>query len=164
MAHFAQLDENNVVTQVIVVANAELIDADGRESEAKGIAFCQSLFGADTRWVQTSYNGNIRKRYAGIGYTFYPDLDAFVTPRPEQYPSWGLDSQTAEWVPPIPRPTDTVYIWDEPSVSWVAVPQPYPSWVASGDPLVWTPPTPMPMDGKRYKWDEPTLSWVPVVL
>lgn len=123
MAHFAQLDENNVVTQVIVVANAELIDADGRESEAKGIAFCQSLFGADTRWVQTSYNGNIRKRYAGIGYTFYPDLDAFVTPKPEQHPSWILDNLTADWIPPIPYPTDgKFYIWNEANLNWVAVP------------------------------------------
>lgn len=91
MSHFAQLDENNVVTQVIVVHNNELVESkqttvneDGSvsvaivESEAKGIAFCQSLFGADTRWVQTSYNGNFRGKYAGIGDTY--DGSAFVAP------------------------------------------------------------------------------------
>ena len=79
MAHFAQLDENNVVTQVIVVSNDELID-NGMESEAKGIAFCQSLFGADTRWVQTSYNDKLRGVYAGIGFTYDAEKDVFVAP------------------------------------------------------------------------------------
>lgn len=79
MAHFAQLDENNVVMQVIVVHNNELLD-NGVEREELGIAFCKSLFGADTRWVQTSYNGNIRKHYAGIGYTYDPVADEFVPP------------------------------------------------------------------------------------
>lgn len=79
MAHFAQLDENNVVTQVIVVHNNELLE-NGVESEAKGIAFCRSLFGADTRWVQTSYNGNFRGVYAGIGYTYDAENNVFVAP------------------------------------------------------------------------------------
>ena len=79
MAHFAELDENNVVTQVIVVANEELL-LDGVENEDKGIAFCKSLLGEDTRWVQTSYNGNIRKNYAGIGYTYDVNQDVFVAP------------------------------------------------------------------------------------
>jgi hypothetical protein len=161
MAHFAQLDENNVVTQVIVVHNNELLD-NGVEREELGVAFCKSLCGADTRWIQTSYNGNIRKHYAGAGFTYDTALDAFVPPKPETFPSFVLDEATCTWKPPIKRPTDTVYRWDEPSVSWVAVPQPYSSWAASGDPLVWTPPTPMPVDGKRYKWDEPSLSWVEI--
>jgi len=79
MAHFAQLDENNVVTQVIVVSNDELMD-NGMESEAKGVAFCQSLFGADTRWVQTSYNAKFRGVYAGIEYTYDAEKDVFVQP------------------------------------------------------------------------------------
>ena len=169
MAHFAQLDENNVVIQVIVVNNNELLDGGPEfspfgkvENEQKGIDFCKSLFGVDTRWVQTSYNGNFRKRYAGVGYTYYSNIDAFAPPKPEQNPSWVLNSNTANWEPPSPRPVDTVYIWDEPSISWIAVPQPFPSWVAQGSPLSWTPPTPRPSDGKRYKWDEPTLSWVEV--
>lgn len=162
MAHFAQLDENNVVTQVIVVHNNELIDESGNESEAKGIAFCHSLFGANTYWVQTSYNANFRKNYAGIGYTYDATLDAFVPPKPEAFPSFVLDESICLWKPPVDRPTDTVYRWDEPSVTWVAAPRPFPSWIASGDPLRWTPPTPRPTDGKRYRWDEPSLSWIEV--
>jgi len=77
MAHFAQLDSNNVVTQVIVVSNEELLD-NGVESEAKGIAFCQSLLGENTKWVQTSYNRNFRKNYAGIGYIYDEKLDEFL--------------------------------------------------------------------------------------
>ena len=83
MAHFAQLNSDNVVTQVIVVANDELRDADGVEQEALGVAFCKSLFGADTLWVQTSYNGSFRGCYAGIGYTYSPTDDLFVPPPPE---------------------------------------------------------------------------------
>jgi hypothetical protein len=85
MAHFAQLDENNVVTQVIVVHNNELMH-EGVEQEAKGVAFCQSLLGAQTNWKQTSYNGNMRKNYAGIGYTYDAGRDAFIPPQP--YSRW----------------------------------------------------------------------------
>jgi hypothetical protein len=81
MAHFAQLDENNVVTQVIVVHNNDCL-LNGVEDEYTGIAFCKSLFGADTRWVQTSYNANFRQYYAGIGYRYDADLDVFVPPQP----------------------------------------------------------------------------------
>ena len=80
MAHFAKLNESNVVTEVIVVHNNELMD-NGVESEAKGIAFCKSLFGQDTRWVQTSYNGNFRGKYAGIGYTYDSANNVFVEPQ-----------------------------------------------------------------------------------
>jgi hypothetical protein len=80
MAHFAQLDKNNVVLQVIVVNNDELMDGTD-ENEAKGIAFCQSLFGADTRWVQTSYNANFRGIYAGIGCAYDPVKDEFIAPK-----------------------------------------------------------------------------------
>lgn len=119
MAHFAQLDENNVVTQVIVVANDELL-LDGVENETKGIMFCKSLLGDDTRWVQTSYNGNIRKNYAGIGYTYDPVADHFFAPQP--YPSWTLDAD-AKWQAPTPYPTEEekFFTWDEPTLSWVEV-------------------------------------------
>ena len=115
MAHFAQLDENNTVTQVIVVANEELL-LDGVESETKGIIFCKSLFGEDTRWVQTSYNGNKRKNYAGIGYTYDPVNDWFFAPQP--FPSWTLDAD-AKWQPPTPYPTDgKFYTWNESTLTW----------------------------------------------
>jgi hypothetical protein len=80
MAHFAQLNDENVVTQVIVVANAELLD-NGVESEAKGVAFCQSLLGG--RWIQTSYSGSMRKRFAGVGYRYDAEADEFVDPQSE---------------------------------------------------------------------------------
>ncbi|NBO56828.1 MAG: hypothetical protein EBU84_20035 [Actinobacteria bacterium] len=118
MAHFAKLDENNVVTQVIVVHNNELMD-NGVESEAKGIAFCQSLF-PNTNWKQTSYNGNFRKNYAGIGYSYLPaPIDGFAPPRP--YESWNLDLDTCQWVAPVPMPTDgKTYSWNETTQTWEA--------------------------------------------
>ena len=94
MAHFAQL-ENNIVTQVIVVNNNEILD-NGVESEAKGIAFCQSLFGGT--WIQTSYNNNIRKNYAGIGYTYDSIKDAFIAPKSNCHPEEILDETTCRWV------------------------------------------------------------------
>lgn len=119
MAHFAQLDENNVVTQVIVVSNRDTSDINGTESESIGVAFCQQLFGATTTWKQTSYNGNMRTRYAGIGYSYNASLDAFVTPQP--YASWTLNTETADWDAPVTQPTLTdeqiaagsMYNWDE---------------------------------------------------
>lgn len=117
MAHFAQLDENNVVTQVIVVNNNELLD-NGQESEAKGIAFCQSLFGGN--WVQTSYNGRIRKNYAGIGFTYDSQRDAFIPPKP--FLSWTLNEQTCNWEAPVPYPQDgKQYVWDEAQQNWIEV-------------------------------------------
>lgn len=116
MAHFAQLNDDNKVTQVIVINNAELLDANGQESEALGIAFCQSLW-PGTRWVQTSYNGNIRKNYAGIGYTYDEARNAFIAPRP--YDSWILNEETCQWTAPAPHPQDgKPYTWDEATLSW----------------------------------------------
>jgi len=120
MAHFAEIDENNVVQRVIVVANKDTADANGNEVEAIGVAFCQRLLGGN--WLQTSYHGNIRKNYAGIGYTYRADIDAFVAPQP--YPSWVLD-ENAQWQAPVPMPEDgKMYSWDEETQSWVEVPAP----------------------------------------
>lgn len=118
MAHFCQLNEENIVTQVIVVANQDTADQDGVENEAIGAAFCNNLLGGN--WKQTSYNGNIRKNYAGIGYTYDPVLDAFVPPQP--YPSWLLDVDTAQWYAPTEMPDDGKrYTWDEKETIWVEV-------------------------------------------
>ena len=120
MAHFAQLDSDNVVTQVIVVSNDDTSDSNGIETESIGVAFCQKLLGASTNWKQTSYNGNFRVRYAGIGYSYNESLNAFVPPQP--YASWTLDNATADWVSPLgAAPTLTAeqqaatsyYRWDE---------------------------------------------------
>ena len=117
MAHFAEIDANNVVLRVIVVGNKDTSDASGVEKESIGKAFCERLFGGN--WVQTSYNGNIRKRYAGIGYSYDPTLDAFIAPQP--YPSWTLDAN-ADWQAPVPMPDDgKMYSWDEAAQSWVEV-------------------------------------------
>jgi hypothetical protein len=118
MAHFAKLDDNNIVKQVIVVSNNELLDESGIESEQKGIDFCTNLFGG--RWVQTSYNGSIRKNYAGQGYFYDSILDAFIAPQP--YPSWVLDAD-AKWQPPTPYPVEEgkFFNWDELTLSWVEI-------------------------------------------
>jgi hypothetical protein len=124
MAHFAELDENNVVLRVVVVADEEATDVNGVESEELGIAFCRRLYGVNTRWKQTSYNGNIRKRYAGIGHVYNETLDAFMPSKP--YDSWVLNTEKALWEAPIPKPelteeesqANSWYAWDEPSQTW----------------------------------------------
>jgi hypothetical protein len=119
MAHFAQLNEENLVTQVIVVANQDTADQDGVENEAIGIEFCTNLLGGT--WKQTSYNANIRKNYAGVGYKYDAALDAFIPPQP--FASWTLNNETAQWEAPTPYPTDDKrYTWDEETTSWVEVP------------------------------------------
>lgn len=121
MAHFAQLDENNIVINVVVINNDDILDESGKESEEVGIKFCQSLFGGGT-WLQTSYNGKIRKHYAGLGYKYDKELDAFIGPKP--YPSWVLN-ENVDWVPPIPMPPPKegfVYDWNEETLSWVEIP------------------------------------------
>jgi hypothetical protein len=120
MSHFAQIDENNIVTQVIVVANEDIQDANGVEVEEIGVAFCKKLLGAETNWKQTSYNNNFRVRYAGIGYSFSEELNAFIPPKP--FASWVLVEETADWQSPLgPAPELTeaqiearsFYRWNE---------------------------------------------------
>ena len=89
MAHFAELDQNNIVLRVIVVPN---------EHEDDGENWCNALLGG--RWKQTSYNATIRKNYAGAGFTYDPLLDAFIPPQPD--PSWLLDQETCQWINPNP--------------------------------------------------------------
>jgi hypothetical protein len=116
MAHFAQLNEFNIVQRVIVVSNSECLDTNGNESEAVGAAFCHNLLGG--RWIQTSYNNNIRVRYAGIGYKYDEVRDAFIAPQP--YLSWVFDEETLDWKAPVPYPNDgNVYNWDENNLNWV---------------------------------------------
>lgn len=117
MAHFAQLDENNNVINVIVVNNEVINDLSFPESEPIGVEFCQSLYGADTIWKQTSYNANFRYNYAGIGYTYDSQRDAFIPFK--SYESWILDESTCRWVPPVPYPDDgKEYVWNEDEKNW----------------------------------------------
>ena len=127
MAHFCELDSNNVVLRVIVVSNADTSTAQGEEKESIGIAFCERLLGGT--WVKTSYNGNIRKNYAGIGYTYDKDRDAFIPPKP--YASWVLNETTCLWNAPMPYPTDVgtpeapkMYTWNEETRTWDLVTTP----------------------------------------
>ena len=142
MAHFAQLDGNNLVTQVIVVSNDDTSDSNGVETESIGVAFCQKLLGASTNWKQTSYNGNMRGNYAGIGYVYSTGVatlgvgstDVFMPAQP--YASWTVSTTAAQWEPPstpgaAPTLTDEevaankYYVWNEsnyqadPATAWV---------------------------------------------
>ena len=117
MAHFAELDANNIVLRVIAVNNSDILDQYGYESENIGIAFCRSLLGAETIWRQTSYNATFRKNYAGIGYRYDAALNAFIAPQP--YPSWSLNTTPCQWEAPKPYPTDgKVYAWNEGLLRW----------------------------------------------
>ena len=124
MAHFAQLDENNKVINVIVVHNNEIDNASGLSGEAKGIQFCKDHFGQDTIWKQTSYSGSFRKMFAGFGFTYDASRDAFISP--PTFPSWVLNETTWRWESPVPMPSDIgtgtppkLYLWDEATTSWV---------------------------------------------
>lgn len=120
MAHFAEIGLNNVVERVIVVHNNELLDENGNEVEQSGINFCRNLLGGT--WLQTSYNGNMRKNFAGSGYTYDSQRDAFVPPKP--FNSWTLDEETCLWQSPVPYPSDdNLYLWNEETQSWDLVEQ-----------------------------------------
>jgi hypothetical protein len=120
MAHFAEINENNIVTRVIVVHNNELLVGD-TESEQKGIDFCEGLF-RHRNWVQTSYNGNMRYNFAGVGYTWDSENNAFYAPQP--YPSWSLN-EDYKWEAPIPYPEDgspeKIYQWNEENQEWKVI-------------------------------------------
>lgn len=122
MAHYAQLNDNNVVTQVVVVS----------DDEADPQTFLADVLGHGGIWIQTSYNTRggvhygqdnlpddkpaLRKNYAGIGYSYDSDRDAFIPPKP--FPSWSLDEQTCWWKPPVPRPDGLGYVWNEGTQQW----------------------------------------------
>lgn len=118
MAHFAKLDDNSVVLEVNVVNNNVVENFPFPESEPIGVQFLTKWSGGYVNWKQTSYNGNFRKNYAGVGYVYDIVLDAFIPPKP--YPSWLLNKNTCQWEPPIPYPNDgKLYYWDEATLSWI---------------------------------------------
>jgi len=115
MAHFAEIDDQSIVQRVVVVTNDVLLDENGVEQEALGVSFCEQLFGGS--WKQTSYNSNFRKNFASLGYSYNSSIDAFVPPKP--FDSWVLDTEIAEYVPPVDMPDDgNHYIWNEETTSW----------------------------------------------
>ena len=138
MASFAKIGLNNKVIEVLSVHNNELLDANEVEQEVNGIDFLTKLTGWAI-WKQTSYNGNIRKNFAGIGHTYDEDRDAFISPKPTQYPSWVLNETTCQWEPPIEKPSgetpENRYIWNEENQTW---------------------------DQKSFTFNEETKQWDPV--
>ena len=120
MAHFAKLNENNIVLSVHTVNN-DVITIDGVESEQAGIDFLTELHGHN-KWKKTSYTHSIRKNYAGIGYSYDEYWDAFIPPKP--FPSWKLNYETFRWYPPIPKPEvgyDFDWKWSETNHEWIKV-------------------------------------------
>ena len=114
MAHFAKLNENNMVLEVNVVSNNAL---DVSNEEASGIAFLTEWSGGYSNWKQTSYNGTFRKNYAGIGFYFDEERDAFIAPKP--FNSWVLNEETCQWNSPVDHPNDgKIYRWNEDNISW----------------------------------------------
>ena len=115
MAHFATLNESNIVTRVEVINNDVILNGDGVEQEQLGIDFLTSLYGAGN-YVQTSYNNNFRKQYAGIGYTYNSSKNIFIADKP--YASWALDSND-DWQAPVDKPDDGKrYNWNETDRQW----------------------------------------------
>ena len=117
MAYFAKLGTGNIVEQVISINNAVITDANGIEQEQLGNDFINKLYNTRDVWKQTSYNNNIRKNYAGIGYQYDQQRDAFIAPKP--YNSWVLNEDTCRWNAPVAKPTDgNEYIWNESTLTW----------------------------------------------
>lgn len=115
MAHFAKLDESNMVIDIVVVNNDVL---DPLNEERSGIVFLTELFSGYTNWKQASYNLNFRKNYPGVGYFYDQDRDAFIPPKP--FPSWVINEETCNWKPPIEYPNDgKIYLWNEENIEWV---------------------------------------------
>lgn len=176
MAHFAKLDENNVVTHVIVISNDDILDENGNESEEIGIELCRKLSNdPNSKWVQTSYNSKFRRQYAGLGKIYDPERDIFYNPSDliPPYPSWVFNDDKFEWEPPVPMPTDhhiNVYFWDESKLEWVLPKkpqQPYPSWIWDEFYYHWKAPKLfcelLPEEVERgcyYIWDEEIINWV----
>jgi len=119
MAHFAKLDENNNVLEVLVVKNSMLLDSNGVEREELGIAFLVTWSGGHPYWKQTSYNNSFRKTYATIGSKYDPDKNIFIAPKP--FNSWILDTE-GNWQAPISKPLDNKeYYWNEAELNWQEV-------------------------------------------
>tara|TARA_R100000988_G_scaffold13668_1_gene7211 strand:+ start:14 stop:379 length:366 start_codon:yes stop_codon:yes gene_type:complete len=119
LAHFAEINSDNIVLRVVVISNSNTANSDGHETESIGATYCQNLLGGT--WVQTSYNNNFRKRFAGIGFTYDSTRNAFIPPKP--FNSWTLNETTCDWEAPVALPSDAsatkTYSWNEGTTSWV---------------------------------------------
>jgi hypothetical protein len=151
MAHWAEIDENNIVIRITVGDNN---DPNGDE----GYQWLLDNLGG--RWIKTSYNHNIRKQFAGAGCYYDEENDVFILPKP--FDSWVLDANF-DWQPPFPKPReDRYYIWNEEQALWELPPSPFPSWILEDD--IWIPPVPYPNNGSNHYWNEENQSWVEIQL
>ena len=117
MAYFAKLGTGNIIEQVISINNSVITDANGVEQEQLGVDFINKLYNTRDVWKQTSYNNNIRKNFAGIGYQYDQSRDAFIAPKP--FNSWILNEDTCLWNAPVVMPIDdNKYKWNEQTLSW----------------------------------------------
>jgi len=117
MAHYAEINKNNEVIYVVYLDNEIITDENGNEVDELGVQHLHTHHGTDRKWIRTSYRGNFRGKYAGIGDTYSEELDIFISPQP--YPSWILNTSTGEWIPPIPLPDDeNYYNWNEEMQDW----------------------------------------------
>ncbi len=165
MAHFAEVDESNIVLRIVVLSNTEI--ADGRfasgESEQKGIDFLNNLFPDSKTWVQTSYNENFRGKYARIGGTYDKDLDKFIPIKP--FDSWVWNDSENNWDAPV-QPQPVGQIWNEEKGEWEIPEKPSdvpPSWEWDSTNGGWIPPdgigVPEFEEGKIKEWDEENRQW-----
>ena len=120
MAYFAHLDEHGIVQQVIAISNGVLQEPHLTfpDTEPFGQEFIRDVLGLPGEYRQTSFNGNFRGRYAGIGYRYDSERDQFIAPQP--FPSWSLN-EAGDWQPPVPYPGDGIYLWNEDNGEWVSV-------------------------------------------
>lgn len=121
MAHYAKIDENNVVERVEKLDDFYEWTDTGELSEQNAIAYLRKIWGASTNWVKTSYNANIRGMYAGIGDIYRADLDKFVSAKPAGMDSWVFNEETLQWEPPIPMPPaneERTWEWNEELQKW----------------------------------------------
>ena len=121
MAYFAKLGTGNIVENVISINNAVITDSNGFEQEQLGVDFINKLYNTRDVWKQTSYNNNIRKNFAGIGYQYDQNRDAFISPKP--FDSWVLNEDTCRWEAPVSMPTEQLeenqyYFWNESIINW----------------------------------------------
>jgi len=161
MAHFAEINESNIVLRVLVVPD---------DQEHRGQEFMADDLGLGGTWIQTSYNthGNVHLtggiplhyNFGGKGHVWDPVKEGFHAPEP--FPSWVLD-ETLIWQSPVVRP-DRNQTWDETSVSWIKPPKPFAShvWLQAEGLGHWVAPVDYPQDGANYQWEEATTSWVEI--
>jgi hypothetical protein len=117
MAYFAKLGTGNIIEKIISINNSVITDSNGFEQEQLGVDFINKLYNTRDVWKQTSYNNNFRKNYAGIGYQYDQQRDAFITPKP--FNSWVLNETTCRWESPVPYPQDdNKYTWNESTLTW----------------------------------------------